>query len=95
MERKLWRDLIILKDHLPEFNSFIDNMELIDVPYIGKKFTWYNTDGMRRSRLDRILLSEGLISDWGVIAQRVWDRDISDHCPVWLECGEVNWGPKN
>lgn len=46
------------------------------------------------SRLDRFLLSESLIARWKISAQWIGDRDISDHCLVWLIEDEKNWGPK-
>jgi exonuclease III len=77
-----------------EFCSFIDGFEVVDVPVTGKKFTWISSDGLAMSRLDRFLLSEGFIEKGGITNQRVGDRDISDHCPIWLECSTLNWGPK-
>jgi hypothetical protein len=69
-------------------------MEVIDIPMSGKKFTWFNSEGTTMSRLDRFLLSEGFIDKGGITNQWVGDRDISDHCPVWLICSQLNWGPK-
>ncbi|GAU20609.1 hypothetical protein TSUD_33450 [Trifolium subterraneum] len=77
-----------------EFVQFIDAMELIDIPVLGKKFTWSNSDNSVMSRLDRFLLSEGIIEKGGITNQWVGDRDISDHHPIWLECNNLNWGPK-
>lgn len=77
-----------------EFVAFIEDMGLVDVPALGKKFTCFGSDG-RASRLDRILLTEGLISRWSVSAQWIGDREISDHCPVWLMTSKTNWGPKS
>ncbi|XP_058747040.1 uncharacterized protein LOC131620033 [Vicia villosa] len=76
------------------FAKFIDNSGLVDVPSKGKKFTWYSGDGRSMSRIDRFLVSNNVINDWGVVGQLVGDRDISDHCPVWLVVDKLNWGPK-
>ncbi|XP_058770694.1 uncharacterized protein LOC131644257 [Vicia villosa] len=46
------------------------------------------------SRIDRFLVSEKVVNDWGVEGQRVGERDISDHCPIWLEVDMNNWSPK-
>jgi hypothetical protein len=46
------------------------------------------------SRIDRFLLSEGFITSQGISGQWIGDRDISDHCPIWLIASNVNWGPK-
>lgn len=76
------------------FGSFIEDMELVDVLVLGKKFSYFGKDGKSMSRIDRFLLSEGLVTRWGVKAKWIGDRDISDHCPAWLVYSELNWGPK-
>lgn len=76
------------------FNQFITDMKLIDVPVLGKMFTWFSGDRRVRSRLDRFLITEELISNWQIAGQWVGDRDISDHRPIWLTCSVVDWGPK-
>ncbi|XP_020237260.1 uncharacterized protein LOC109816599 [Cajanus cajan] len=43
---------------MEDFNSFVRDMELIDVPLVGKRFTWFRSDGSMMSRLDRVLVSE-------------------------------------
>ncbi|MBA0566552.1 hypothetical protein Golob_011359 [Gossypium lobatum] len=40
-----------------DFGSFIDKCKLVDLPLMGKKFTWYGTE-KKRSRLDRFLVDE-------------------------------------
>jgi exonuclease III len=76
------------------FNQFIDEMELIDIPVLGKKLSWFSGDGKSMSRIDRFLLSDGFIASQGISSQWIGDRDISDHCPIWLVFSHVNWGPK-
>jgi exonuclease III len=39
------------------FNIFIDNSRLIDLPLLGRKFTWMQPNGRCMSRLDRVLVS--------------------------------------
>lgn len=46
------------------------------------------------SRLDRFLLSDGLIDLWGVSGQCIEPRDISDHCPIWFLRPIKNWDSK-
>ncbi|XP_050908406.1 uncharacterized protein LOC127122036 [Lathyrus oleraceus] len=77
-----------------DFEDFIRSMDLVDVPLINKKFTWFNLDGSACSRLDRFLISEKLFDLWGVGGIVVGDKSISDHCPIWLNCKIVDWGPK-
>ncbi|CAK8534563.1 unnamed protein product [Lathyrus sativus] len=77
-----------------EFCSFIDAMRLVDLPDVGNCFTWFNSSGSCRSRLDRFLLSDGLIDSWKISAQCMGDKDVSDHRPVWIKANHLNWGPK-
>ncbi|GAU30291.1 hypothetical protein TSUD_385120 [Trifolium subterraneum] len=77
-----------------DFNSFIENNFLIDLPLGGRKFTWYRDDGITMSRLDRSLLSESWISSFPNCIQEALPKTLSDHCPVQLSIDELNWGPK-
>lgn len=53
---------------IPGFNQFIYEMELIDVPVLGKKISWFSGDAKAKSKLDRFLLSDELISTWQIAA---------------------------
>ncbi|XP_058726991.1 uncharacterized protein LOC131598402 [Vicia villosa] len=77
-----------------EFSNFIDRCGLIDVPCKGKKFSWFSGDGKTKSRLDRFLIDGNIISSWSVVGQLIGQRDVSDHCPVWLVVDKEDWGPK-
>ncbi|MCI04523.1 hypothetical protein A2U01_0025570, partial [Trifolium medium] len=46
------------------FNRFVEEMEVVDVPVLGKKFSWFSADGKAMSRLDRFLLSDGHHIAW-------------------------------
>ncbi|XP_045810710.1 uncharacterized protein LOC123905117 [Trifolium pratense] len=76
------------------FNRFVEEMKLIDVPVLGKKFSWFSADGKSMSQIDRFLLSDGLFSKYGISDQWIGDRDISDHCPICSIVTTKNWGPK-
>jgi exonuclease III len=76
------------------FNRFMEDMEVIDVSVLGKKFSLFSGDGKSMSRIDRFLLSEGFINSQGISGQWIGDRDISDHCPIWFIDSSNNWGPK-
>ncbi|XP_058746451.1 uncharacterized protein LOC131619364 [Vicia villosa] len=69
-------------------------MDLVDLPTIGGKFTWFKSNEKVMSRLDRFLLSDSFIKEWKVNGQHIGDRDISDHAPIWLKDSRKNWGPK-
>lgn len=44
------------QEHI-EFNKFIDELNVIDLLVLGKRFTWFKSDGFTMSRIDRFLLS--------------------------------------
>ncbi|GKV47542.1 hypothetical protein SLEP1_g54439 [Rubroshorea leprosula] len=83
-----------LSREMKEFDEFIRRIELIDLPLLGRKFTWYNSNGQQMSRLDRFLVSEDWISKWSDIKQWGLKRTVSDHCPILLKNEKVDWGPK-
>ncbi|XP_058759823.1 uncharacterized protein LOC131633128 [Vicia villosa] len=76
------------------FNEFIEDMDLVDLPTIGGKFTWINSNGKTMSQIDRFLLLESFIEDWKVDSQYIGERDVSDHAPIWLKDNRKDWGPK-
>ncbi|XP_058749863.1 uncharacterized protein LOC131622859 [Vicia villosa] len=78
---------------LKDFNDFILSMDLVDIPVVGSKFTWFKLDGSACSRLDRFLVSEGLIDLSKLECQVVGDRCLSYHCPIWLNASSRNWSP--
>ncbi|GKV17660.1 hypothetical protein SLEP1_g28131 [Rubroshorea leprosula] len=77
-----------------EFDNFIRDSGLIDIPLVGRKLTWYQIGGKFMSRIDRALLSEEWLSKWGEATQWGLSRIVSDHCPILLRHKKVNWGPK-
>jgi exonuclease III len=93
-ERRGVRESSQLNVEMREFDSFIEGLELNELPLLGRRFTWYHANGVAMSRIDRGLIS----SEWedllGPCSLWVWPRDISDHCPVMLKYGENDWGPK-
>ncbi|GKV45597.1 hypothetical protein SLEP1_g52662 [Rubroshorea leprosula] len=77
-----------------DLNDFIESAGLNDLPLTRRKFTWYKSDGSAMSRLDRFLISDGLLTFWGDCCQVGLNRSISDHCPVILKKVNSDWGPK-
>jgi hypothetical protein len=39
------------------FNDFVDRMNLIDLPILGRKFVWFRPNKITMSRLDIFLVS--------------------------------------
>lgn len=79
---------------MEEFNEFISQMELLDLPIAGKRFTWYRPNGKSMSRIDRFLISGAWLTYWPESSQLVLGRELSDHCPLLLRSVIRNWGPK-
>ncbi|XP_058753874.1 uncharacterized protein LOC131627053 [Vicia villosa] len=76
------------------FKEFIEDMELVDLPTIGGKFTWIKSNGKSMSRIDRFLLSDSFVEDWKMEGQYIGEREVSDHAPIWLKDNRKDWGPK-
>jgi len=76
------------------FNGFIVNNFLVDLPLGGRTYTWYRGDGRSMSRIDRFLLSEHWCLTWSNCIQMAVSRGLSDHCPLVLAVDIQNWGPK-
>ncbi|XP_058762006.1 uncharacterized protein LOC131635401 [Vicia villosa] len=79
---------------MKDFAEFILHSNLIDVQCKGKRYSWFSGGGLSMSRIDRFLLSDSLILEWGISGQRIDNRDVSDHCPIWLISDFSDWGPK-
>ncbi|GKV12840.1 hypothetical protein SLEP1_g23934 [Rubroshorea leprosula] len=77
-----------------EFDDFIHETELIDIPLLGRKYTWYHTNGKSMSRIDKFLLSGGWLEKWEEVRQWGLSRVVFDHCPLLLKHKKVDWGPK-
>ncbi|XP_058758566.1 uncharacterized protein LOC131631812 [Vicia villosa] len=92
-ERK-GRAVNVNKREVELFAEFIDKSALVDIPCKGKKFSCFSGDGKSMSRIDRFIVSNKVVSNWEVTGQFIGDRDISDHCPIWILKDQRNWGPK-
>ncbi|XP_028090713.1 uncharacterized protein LOC114290913 [Camellia sinensis] len=76
-----------------EFNELIDNLEVVDLSMMGRKFTWCNSqEGEKWSRIDRFLLSPEWLQMFNF---KFWGlpRKVSDHCPILLMEDERDCGP--
>lgn len=77
-----------------EFNNFIFEAGLEDLPMVGRRYTWYKADGTAMSRLDRFLVSPEFLINFPDVVQKGLMRDLSDHCPIVLKKCYKDWGPK-
>ncbi|RZC19948.1 Cellulose synthase-like protein D2 [Glycine soja] len=93
-KRVLWDDLNQLKASNPNgLCQWISDMELQEIKCVGSSSTWIRPNGCVKSKLDRFLVSEQLLSLWPESCQHVLQRDFSDHCPTILQTNMVDWGP--
>jgi hypothetical protein len=76
------------------FGRFVEELELLDIPIVGRRFTWFHANGIAMSRIDRLLVSSEWLEMWGNCSIWVCPRDVSDHCPLVLKYDDNNWGPK-
>ncbi|GJS67993.1 RNA-directed DNA polymerase, eukaryota [Tanacetum coccineum] len=76
------------------FNDFIYRCRLFDFPLGGRKFTRFDRDGAKASKLDRFLANQEFFELWKDASVSVLPRTISDHCPILLKVGSPNFGPK-
>ncbi|XP_058784306.1 uncharacterized protein LOC131659082 [Vicia villosa] len=82
------------KKEIYSFKAFIEEMELVDPPTMGGKFTWFKNNGKSMSRIDRFWLSDCFMEKWKIMGQYIGGRDLSDHAPIWLNENRKDWGPK-
>ncbi|GJU81314.1 RNA-directed DNA polymerase, eukaryota [Tanacetum coccineum] len=75
------------------FNNFITRTGLIDLPLEGYSFTWAHKSASKMSKLDRILISEGLLALFPSILALSLDKHLSDHRPILLLELNVAYGP--
>jgi len=61
---------------MKEFNDWNVDLEVEDVPCVGRKFTWYRPNGTTKSRLDRVLVSVEWCSKWQGWTQLIMDRNF-------------------
>jgi hypothetical protein len=77
-----------------QFNLFIEDNGLVDLPLCGRRYKWFKGDGTSMSRIDRYLLSEESCLCWPNYFQVTLLRGLSDHCPLHLSIDEENWEPR-
>ncbi|GJY52247.1 RNA-directed DNA polymerase, eukaryota [Tanacetum coccineum] len=75
------------------FINFIIRTGLIDLPLEGYTFTWAHKSASKMSKLDKILISEGLLALFPSILALCTDKHLSDHRPILLRELNVAYGP--
>ncbi|GJV40039.1 RNA-directed DNA polymerase, eukaryota [Tanacetum coccineum] len=75
------------------FNHFISSSGLVDIKMEGYAFTWSHPSANKMSKLDRFLISDGIISLFPSITALCLDRHLSDHRPILLCEVKLDFGP--
>lgn len=56
------RENSALSSDVVALDGFIRNLNLLDIPLIGRKFSWYSPDGNSKRRIDQILVNKNWIT---------------------------------
>ncbi|GKC68389.1 RNA-directed DNA polymerase, eukaryota, partial [Tanacetum coccineum] len=75
------------------FNSFISLASLIDLPLDGYAYTWAHKTANKMSKLDRFLVSKGLLASFSYLSALCLDRNLSDHRPILMRELSIDYGP--
>nr|GEW58002.1 hypothetical protein [Tanacetum cinerariifolium] len=76
-----------------DFNCFISSSGLVDVKMEGFSFRWVHPWAKKMSKLDRFLVSDGIILGFPAITAVCLDRHLSDHHPILLNEIHTDFGP--
>ncbi|GKD31996.1 RNA-directed DNA polymerase, eukaryota, partial [Tanacetum coccineum] len=74
------------------FNSFISRAGLYDIQLEGYSFTWVHPSAGKMSKLDRFLVTDGLLSSFPNLSAVCLDKHLSDHRPILLREILVDFG---
>nr|GEZ23532.1 RNA-directed DNA polymerase, eukaryota [Tanacetum cinerariifolium] len=75
------------------FNNFISLASLIDLPLDGYAYTWVHKSATKMSKLDRFLISKGLMASFPHLSAICLDKHLSDHRPIPMREMNIDYGP--
>nr|GEW30009.1 RNA-directed DNA polymerase, eukaryota, reverse transcriptase zinc-binding domain protein [Tanacetum cinerariifolium] len=75
-----------------EFNNFITNSGLVKIQLEGFSFTWSHPSASKMSKLDRFLVTKGVLSLFPHTSAICLDKNLSDHHPILLWEVFTNYG---
>lgn len=52
------------ENDIENFNNFICDSDLVELHLIGRRFTWYRSDGTCKSKLDKMLVNASWCNTW-------------------------------
>lgn len=70
-----------------EFQSFIQDLNLIEIQALNGWFTWFR--GNSQSKLDRLLIQPEWVSVYPSLQVSILNRNISDHCPLLIHSQNI------
>lgn len=74
LEERKGKNRVYNSKDMEEFNDFIEGIKSGDVPAAGNKFSWSILDGLSKSKIDRILLTEDICERWKVKNQLIGNK---------------------
>ncbi|KAJ9564765.1 hypothetical protein OSB04_000731 [Centaurea solstitialis] len=77
-----------------DFNDFIEESGLVEIPMFGRRYTRISDDGIKLSKLDRFLTSQNFGWCWKNLGVKAVERSGSDHTPLVLGEDKTDFGPK-
>ena len=83
--------LLILK-WARAFNNFILSSSIFNLPLGGYSYTWAHKSASKMSKLDRFLVTEGLILAFPHLSAICLDKHLSDHYPILMKELNVDYG---
>nr|XP_043639705.1 uncharacterized protein LOC122610815 [Erigeron canadensis] len=75
------------------FNAFIHLNGLLEYTMHGNLFTYVSDNGIKKSNLERILVSPDFMDAWPEAALTALPRSLSDHHPINLATTSLDFGP--
>ncbi|GKA92229.1 RNA-directed DNA polymerase, eukaryota [Tanacetum coccineum] len=75
------------------FNTFISLASLIDLPLNGYAYTWAHKIANKMCKLDRFLVSKGLVASFLFLLDPCLDRNLSNHHPILMQKLSIDYGP--
>lgn len=76
-----------------KLSDFIGDIDLVDLPIIGDKFSLFNQADDSASRLDYFLVSDGLIELWSLKGKFIGKKSFYDYCLISNKANRLNQGP--